>query len=269
MTRIHPTAVVEDGAALGERASIGPFCVVGGNVRLGDDVVLDSHCVVTGHTELDRGCRVYPFASVGTPPQDMKYAGEESWLTVGADTTIREHVTLNPGTAGGGRQTRVGARCLLMVGAHVAHDCLVGDDVIMVNQATLGGHVTIEHGAILGGLAAVHQYVRIGTGAMIGGMTGVEHDVIPYGMALGNRARLNGLNVVGLKRRGLDKGAIQTLRNAYHVLFERADGTFQDRVAEVAQRYGGDERVARVLDFLRAEAGRPLCRPGTAVDNGG
>jgi len=269
MTGIHPTAVVEDGAALGAGVSVGPFCVVGSDVRLGDDVVLDSHCVVTGRTELGRGCRVYPFASVGSAPQDTKYAGEASWLTVGADTTIREHVTLNPGTAGGGLHTRVGARCLLMVGAHVAHDCDVGDDVIMVNQATLGGHVTIEDGAILGGLAAVHQYVRIGAGAMIGGMTGVEHDVIPYGMALGNRARLNGLNVVGLKRQGVEKSAIQTLRNAYHVLFERGDGTFQDRIAEVAERYGNEERVARVLDFLRADAGRPLCRPGATSDNGG
>jgi UDP-N-acetylglucosamine acyltransferase len=269
MSAIHPTAVVEAGAALGEGVTIGPFCLVGADVRLGDGVVLDGHCVVTGRTELGRGCRVYPFASVGTAPQDMKYAGEESWLTVGAETTIREHATLNPGTAGGGRHTRVGARCLLMVGAHVAHDCQVGDDVIMVNQATLGGHVTIEDGAILGGLAAVHQYVRIGAGAMIGGMTGVENDVIPYGMALGNRARLNGINVVGLKRRGVHKSAIQTLRNAYHVLFERDDGTFQARIAEVAERYGHDARVAHVLDFLRADAGRALCRPAGAADHGG
>jgi UDP-N-acetylglucosamine acyltransferase len=269
MSGIHATAVIEEGAVLGEDVTVGPFCVVGGNVRLANGVVLDSHCVVTGRTDLGTGCRVYPFASVGTSPQDMKYAGEESWLTVGEGTTIREHATLNPGTEGGGRHTRVGARCLLMVGSHVAHDCAVGDDVIMVNQATLGGHVVIEDGAVLGGLAAVHQYVRIGAGAMIGGMTGVENDVIPYGMALGNRARLNGLNVVGLRRRGVHKSAIQTLRNAYHVLFERHDGTFQDRVAEVSERYGHDARVARMLAFLRADAGRPLCRPGAAPDNGG
>lgn len=267
MSAIHPSAVVDAGATLGANVRVGPFCVVGPEVVLGDETVLDSHCVVTGRTELGARCRVYPFAAVGTPPQDMKYAGEPSGLTVGPETTIREHATLNPGTAGGGMHTRVGARCLLMVGAHVAHDCSIGDDVIMANQATLGGHVRIGNGAVLGGITAVHQFVRIGAGAMIGGMTGVEHDVIPYGMALGNRARLNGLNIVGLRRQNLDRAAIQTLRQAYSELFESDDGTFQARIAAVAERYGADPRVAEVLEFLRADASRPLCQP--ARDDGG
>ncbi len=261
MTEIHPSAVVEEGARLGENVHVGPFCVVGPEVELGEGVVLDGHCVVTGRTELGAGCRVYPFASVGTTPQDMKYAGEPSRLTVGARTTIREHVTLNPGTRGGGMHTRVGADCLLMVGVHVAHDCTVGDGVIMANQATLGGHVTVEDGAVLGGITAVHQFVRIGSGAMIGGMTGVEHDVIPFGMAMGNRARLQGLNIVGLRRRNVAHSAIQTLRQAYNELFCGTAGTFQQRLAGVAERYGDDPRVAQVLAFLRADASRPLCQP--------
>jgi UDP-N-acetylglucosamine acyltransferase len=261
MTDIHPTAIVPDSVEVGRDASVGPYCVLGENVSLGEGVRLDGPCTVMGHTDLGDRVHVYPFASVGTAPQDLKYAGEASRLSVGADTVIREHATLNPGTHGGGMRTRVGARCLLMVGAHVAHDCDVGDDVIMANQATLGGHVVVGDGAVLGGLSAVHQFVRIGQGAMIGGMTGVEHDVIPYGMALGNRARLNGLNVVGLKRRGVSKDDIKTLRTAYQVLFESGEGTLQERVDRLAASYGQSELVADMLGFVRADSSRPLCRP--------
>lgn len=261
MTDIHPTAIIDANAEIGAEVVIGPYCTIGPNVRLADQVVLDAHCVVTGHTEIGARVRVYPFAAIGTAPQDIKYAGEESHLQVGADTVIREHVTMNPGTQGGGMQTRVGERCLLMVGAHVAHDCRIGDDVILANQATLAGHVSVGDGAVLGGLSAVHQFVRIGRGAMIGGMTGVEHDVIPYGMALGNRARLNGLNIVGLKRRGVARTEIQSLRDAYQTLFDSESGTFQERVDRILGTYSGCDLVEELLAFIRAGSSRPLCHP--------
>lgn len=263
MADVHPTAVVDPDARIGDGVSIGPYCVVGPNVELGDDVVLRSHVVLEGHTRLGARCKVYPFAAVGTPPQDMKYAGETTSLTIGEDTVIREHATLNPGTAGGGGLTRVGRNCLLMIATHVAHDCLIGDRVVLANNATLGGHVTIGDDVLIGGLAAVHQFVRIGRGAMIGGMSGVEHDLIPYGMAIGNRARLSGLNVVGLKRRGMTRTDLKGLREAYQLLFERTTPAFRDRVEEVAGSHGHVTAVSHVLDFIRAESDRALCHPQT------
>jgi len=261
MTDIHPTAVVDPAAQLAADARVGPHCVVGPQVTLGESVVLHGHAVVEGRTRLARGCVVHPFAAVGTAPQDMKYQGEPSELLVGEGTVIREHVTVNTGTRGGGMMTRVGRGCLLMVGAHVAHDCQIGDGVIMANNATLGGHVVVEDHAFLGGLVAVHQFARIGRGAMIGGMSGVEHDVIPYGMAVGNRARLSGLNIVGLKRRGVAKSEIQALRTAYRRLFESEDDLFQDRLAQVADDFEGFATVRHIVAFIRADASRPLCRP--------
>ena len=192
MQVIHPTAIVEPGARLAERVSIGPYCVVGAEVELQDGVELISHVAVAGRTVVGAETRVFPFASIGHQPQDLKYQGEPSRLEIGRRNIIREHVTMNPGTTGGGMLTRVGDGCLFMVGAHVAHDCAVGDSVIMANNATLAGHVRIGDFAILGGLSAVHQYVRIGKHAMIGGVTGVERDVIPYGQVVGDRARLVG-----------------------------------------------------------------------------
>ncbi|MCH8000139.1 MAG: acyl-ACP--UDP-N-acetylglucosamine O-acyltransferase, partial [Proteobacteria bacterium] len=189
MAEVHATAIVDPEARLGEGVKIGPYCVVGSHVDLGADVVLHSHVVVEGRTEVGARTQIYPFASIGHRPQDIKYGGEPSELIVGTDNMVREHVTMNPGTEGGGMVTRVGNHCLFMMGAHVAHDCTIGDRVIMANNATLGGHVTIEEGAIIGGLSAIHQFVRIGRHAMVGGMSGVEHDVIPYGMAVGERAR--------------------------------------------------------------------------------
>ena len=199
---IHATAIVEDGARIGEGVTIGPYCAVGPEVEIGDGAVLEAHAVVGGRTRLGPDTHVYPFASVGQRPQDLKYAGEPSELVVGEGTVIREHATLHPGTAGGRMQTRVGAHCMIMVGSHVAHDCRIGDHVILTNNATLGGHVVIDDHAIVGGMSAIHQFVRIGAHAMVGGMTGVENDVIPYGSVVGNRAYLSGLNIIGLKRRG-------------------------------------------------------------------
>jgi len=222
MGGIHPTAVIEPGARLAESARVGPYCVVGSEVELQDGVELVSHVVVAGRTVVGADTRIFPFASIGHRPQDLKYQGEKSRLEIGRRYIVREHVTMNPGTSGGGMLTRVGDGCLFMVGAHVAHDCRLGDDVIMANNATLAGHVAIGDYAILGGLSAVHQFVRIGKHAMIGGVTGVERDVIPYGQVVGDRARLVGLNIVGLQRRGFSREQVQALRTAYQMLFGEA-----------------------------------------------
>lgn len=258
---VHPTAAVEDGAQLGAGVTVGPYCHVGPDVVLKDGVELLSHAVVAGRTEIGCGTRIFPFASIGHPPQDLKYRGEPSSLVVGARCVIREHVTMNPGTKGGGMVTRVGDRCLFMVGAHVAHDCRVGDDAILVNNATLAGHVEVGDFAILGGLSAVHQYVRIGRHAMIGGMSGVESDVIPFGSALGNRAHLSGLNVVGLKRRGFSRETIHEMRKAYRLLFAE-EGTMAERVADVADEFADVEPVMDIVTFIRADNSRSICQPG-------
>src|SRR4030042_261182 len=214
MANIHATAVVDPSAKLGTEVEIGPFCVIGPDVELGDGTMVHSHAVITGRTTLGERCQVYPFASVGQRPQDVKDHGEPSTLTIGPKTTIREHVTINPGTEGGHMATKVGANCLLMIGAHVAHDCELGDNVTLVNGATLGGHVSIGDGAIIGGLSAVHQFVRIGAYAFIGGMSGITADVIPFGMAIGTRANLCGLNGVGVRRKRFPREQIHELRQA-------------------------------------------------------
>ena len=263
MARVHATAVVASGAILAEDVVVGPYCVIGEHVVLGAGVSLKSHVVIDGRTTIGAGTRIFPFASVGHETQDLKYAGEPSSLEIGRDNTIREHVTINPGTAGGGMVTRVGDHCLLMVGAHIAHDCQIGDHVILVNNATIGGHVVIEDYAILGGLSAVHQYVRIGRHAMIGGMSGVERDVIPYGQVMGERARLTGLNIVGMQRRGFSREDIQGLRNAYQFLFH-SGGTLSGRVNETADRFAGIGPVEEIIAFIRADSSRAICQPREA-----
>ncbi len=260
MTDIHPTAVIADGARLGADVSIGPFCCVGADVELGDGVQLFSHVVVDGRTRVGAGTRIFPFASIGHIPQDLKYNGEPSELVIGSHNVIREHVTMNPGTAGGGMITRVGDHCLFMVGAHVAHDSQIGDHVILANNATLAGHVQVGEWAILGGLSAVHQFARIGKHAMVGGMSGVENDVIPYGSVTGNRARLSGLNIIGLKRRGFSRDVIHALRNAYRLLFAQ-EGTMAERIDDVAQMFADNEPVMEIVDFIRADSSRAICHP--------
>jgi UDP-N-acetylglucosamine acyltransferase len=266
MAQIHPTAIVAPGAKLAEDVFIGPYSVVGEHVALGAGVVLRSHVVVDGRTTIGAGTRVFPFASIGLEPQDLKYAGEESLLVVGCRNTIREHVTINPGTTGGGMVTRVGDDCLFMVGAHIAHDCQIADHVVMANNATLAGHVVVEDYAVLGGLCAVHQFVRIGKHAMIGGMSGVERDVIPYGQVIGDRARLTGLNIIGMQRRGFSREDIQGLRNAYQFLFF-SEGTLSDRVVEAADRFAGIGPAEDIIAFIRADSSRAICQPKEA--NGG
>lgn len=242
MTDIHPSAIVEDGASLGEGVVVGPFCHVGPHARLHDGVRLVSHVSVVGRTTLGPRTVIYPFAAVGHPPQARAYKDEPSELIIGADCVIREHATLHPGTEFGRMRTVVGDNCLFMVGTHIAHDCIVGDNVVMANNATLGGHVEVGAFANIGGLAAIHQFVRIGAHAMIGGMSGVEGDVIPFGLVMGDRARLCGLNLVGLKRRGFPREVIQTMRSAYGVLFTQ-QGAMEERVAEAAETFKNVEQV--------------------------
>ena len=260
MSEIHPTAIIENGASIGVDVKIGPYCYIGGNTVLGDRILLESHVVVTGYTEVGEGTHIFPFASIGHNPQDLKYDGELSRLEIGSNNVIREHVTVNPGTQGGGLLTKVGNDCLFMVASHVAHDCLVGDNVVLVNNATLGGHVNIGDFAIIGGLSAVHQFVRIGRHAMIGGCSGVENDVIPYGSIVGNRAHLSGLNLVGLKRRGFSREVIHDLRRAYRLLFSQ-EGTQAERMADVSELFIDIEPVMEILEFMRVESSRAICQP--------
>jgi UDP-N-acetylglucosamine acyltransferase len=257
---IHPTAIVEDGARLAGDVTIGPYCTVGRDATLGEGVELISHAVVAGRTRIGARTRIWPFASIGHQPQDLKYRGEESWLEIGADCMIREHVTMNPGTTGGGMHTRVGSGGLFMMGCHVGHDCQIGDNVVMANNATLAGHVEIGDCAILGGLSAVHQFVRIGAYAMVGGMTGVDKDVIPYGSVLGNRAELGGLNVVGLKRRGFSRETIHALREAYQMVFH-GPGTLAERAAQAAAAYPDVGAVQTLAEFILTDTARNFCTP--------
>ena len=260
MSNIHETAIIEDGAQLGQDVSIGPYCCVGSDVILGDGARLESHVVVSGTTSIGAGTHIFPFASIGHQPQDLKFQGEPSRLEIGDHNVIREHVTMNPGTEGGGLLTKVGDNCLFMMASHVAHDCMIGSNVIMVNNATLGGHVEIGEFAIVGGLSAVHQFVRIGRHAMIGGMTGVENDVIPYGSVVGNRAHLYGLNLVGLKRRSFSRDVIHELRKAYRLLFSQ-EGTQTERITDVAELFPNIEPVMEILDFMGEDSNRAICQP--------
>lgn len=263
MTQIHPTALIDKKAQLGKNVTVGPFCCVGPDVILGDGVTLVSHVTIAGRTQVGAETIFYPFASIGHPPQDLKYHGEPSELIIGEKNKIREYVTLQPGTDGGGKVTKIGDNNLFMVASHVAHDCQVGNHVIMANGATLGGHVHIEDYAIIGGLSAIHQFVRIGAHAIIGGMSGVEHDVIPYGHVKGERARLSGLNLVGLKRRGFSSATIQALRGAYQELFEASSHPLADRVEAAAAKYAQDGDVMQLIGFIKSESSRSLCMPSS------
>lgn len=266
MARVHPTAIVDPKAELADNCDVGPYCIIGPNVVLHDGVSLSAHVVVDGHTVLHAGTQVYAFAVLGLPPQHTRYAGEASTLTVGENTIIREHVTLHPGTSQGRMATEIGANCFFMVGCHVAHDCVIEDHVTVINGVQIGGHVHVGTYATIGGLSAIHQFARIGKQAMVGGMSAVEGDVIPYGSVKGNRARLYGLNVVGLKRRGYSREQIRELRTAYGLLFT-GEGTQAERLDEVAELYADNTAVLEIVDFMRTDASRPLCRPPNG--NGG
>ena len=262
---VHATAIVEAGARLGDDVRIGPFCHVGKDVALGDQVELVSHAVVAGRTTIGARTRIFPFASIGHQPQDLKYKGEPSTLEVGSDCIIREGVTLNPGTEGGGMQTVIGDRCAFLANSHVGHDCHVGNNVVFSNNVMLAGHCNIGDFAILGGGAAVIQFARVGAHSFLGGMSGLENDLIPYGMALGNRAHLSGLNIVGLQRRGFSRADIHDLRRAYRSLFA-AEGTLGERMVDVEKEFAGHAIVEEILEFIRAGGKRSLCTPREAAE---
>lgn len=257
---IHATAIVENGAKIGNNVSVGPYCVIGPNVELHDGVTLKSHVVMDGHTSVGENTVIYPFASIGLAPQDLKYHGEPSELIIGKNNTIREHVTMNPGTEGGGMKTVVGDNGLFMVGIHVAHDCQIGNNVIMANNATLAGHVIVGNHVLIGGLAAVHQFIRIGDFAVIGGMSALGKDVIPFGRVKGDRAYLDGLNLVGLERGGFEKDQIRTLQKAYNQMFAN-EGTLDERIESVAQSYPDDPVITKIIEFARQKDKFPLCQP--------
>lgn len=258
-TTIHPSAIVDARAHLGMNVTIGPFCTVGPDVTIEDGASLVSHVVVDGRTRIGPDVVLYPFCTVGLAPQDLKYRDEPTRCEIGARTQIREHCTIHRGTATGRGITTIGADCMLMAVAHVAHDCALGNNIIVANNAVMGGHVSIADHAVIGGAAAIHQYVRIGRAAMIGGVSGVESDVIPFGSVIGNRARLAGLNVIGLKRRGFDKAQIQRLHVAFGTLFRR-EGVFAQRVEQARAQYGDDALIEEVLAFIDAPSRRGLIR---------
>lgn len=260
MTSIHPTAIVHEKAQLGDNVEIGAYSVVGAKVKLGNNVKLHSHVVVEGNTTIGDGTVIFPFASIGHIPQDLKFRGEESSLIIGKNNIIREHVTMNPGTIGDNLVTIVGDNCLFMMSSHVAHDCVVGNNVILANNATLAGHVKVGDHAIIGGLSAIHQFVRIGHHAMIGGMSGIENDVIPYGQAMGERATLSGLNLVGLKRGKFERQDINSLRKAYRLLFS-SEGTLQERLDDVSEMFKDNASVMDIVSFIRENSSRAICQP--------
>jgi len=256
---IHASAVIENGAVVGEGCRIGPFCCVGPKVVLRPRVHLKSHVVITGMTEVGEETVIFPFATVGEIPQDLKFKGEETRLIIGKRNRIREGATLNTGTEGGGGVTRVGDDCLIMTGAHVAHDATIGNNVVMANQVAIAGHCVIDDDVIIGGLSGIHQFVRIGKGAIIGAVTMVTNDVIPYGLVQSARGALDGLNLVGLKRRGVGRSDITALRAAYQML-ARGEGAFQERAARLAKE-DNSLYVREITDFILGESDRSFLTP--------
>ena len=258
MSRVHPTAIVDARAEIDGDVQIGPYCVIGAGVRIGKGCRVHSHAVISGRTTLGEGNVVFPFASIGDTPQDLKYKGEPSELLIGNRNTIREYVSLNPGTTGGGMVTRVGDQNLLMMQCHIAHDCLLGDRNVVSNGATLGGHVVIEDFVIVGGLVGIHQFVRIGTGAIVGAGSMVSKDVPPYCNATGDRAKLHGLNLEGLKRRGFDRTVIALLRKAYRIVFQSALRT-EDALKKIREELPSIPEIEKFVSFI-AQSRRGVCR---------
>jgi|TARA_B100001741_G_scaffold308357_1_gene304460 UDP-N-acetylglucosamine acyltransferase len=256
---IHKSNVIDPKAKIGKNVKIGPYCFIGPEVQLGDDVELLSNVHIEGNTKVGRGTKIYPFASIGTAPQDLKYHGESNSLEIGENNVIREYVTINPGTEGGGSKTTVGNNCLLMISSHVAHDCKIGNNVVIANNVPLGGHVTIEDSVVIGGNSAVQQFTRIGRLAMIGGMTGVLKDVIPFGLSFGNRNYLKGINLIGLRRKKYDNKKIIELDKAYKKIFSSAN--LQENISKINGEYKGNELVQEVTKFIEKDKKRPICAP--------
>ncbi|MDR2666659.1 MAG: acyl-ACP--UDP-N-acetylglucosamine O-acyltransferase [Holosporales bacterium] len=259
---IHETAVVEDGAVIGKNCCIGPYCCIGPRVVIGDNVLLKSHVVIAEDTVIGDSTTIYPFASLGQKPQDLKYKNERSRLEIGKNTVIREYVTANIGTEGGGMLTKIGNNCLIMAYCHIAHDCLLGDNVILVNGVNLSGHVVVGDDVIIGGMSAVKQFIRIGKNAIIGGFTGVDRDVIPYGVARSDRVTtVRGINIIGLKRRGFSAKEIEKMLSAYRDIFEKTDSDvqFTQNLVEVRLKYSGNSQVEEIIDFIDVSSKNPIC----------
>ena len=256
---IHKSSFIESNAKIGKDVKIGPFCFIGPNVELGDEVELISNVHIEGNTKIGKKTKIFPFASIGTAPQDLKYKGEKNSLEIGENNVIREYVTINPGTTGGGNKTVIGNNCLLMISSHVAHDCKLGNNVVIANNVPLGGHVTIEDSVIIGGNSAVQQFTRIGRLAMIGGMTGVLKDVIPFGLSFGNRNYLKGINLIGLRRKKYDNKKIIELDQAYKKIF--SSNNLQENVGKINGEYKENELVQEVTNFIEKDKKRPICTP--------
>jgi len=256
---IHKTAIIDPGAKISNNVKIGPYSVIGPNVEIGEGTVVQSHVSITGITKIGSNNNIYPFASIGNDPQDLKFQGEKTNLEIGNNNKIREYVTINTGTDGGGGLTKVGNNCLFMVSAHVAHDCLVGDNVILANNVPLGGHAHVDDNAIIGGNSAVQQFTRVGKYAMIGGMCGVVRDVIPYGIAHGNRSILQGLNLIGLRRKNIPNKEIMKLTNAYKEIFKNENLT--ENLSKLSTDLKKNELVVEVVNFIEKDKKRPICTP--------
>ena len=256
---IHNSSVVDKKAKIGKNVKVGPFCYIGPQVQISDGVELISNIHIEGNTKIGIGTKIFPFASIGTVPQDLKYQGEDNSLEIGENNTIREYVTINPGTEGGGRKTIIGNNCLLMISSHIAHDCNIGNDVVIANNVPLGGHVTIEDSVIIGGNSAVQQFTRIGRLAMIGGMTGVLKDVIPFGLSFGNRNYLKGINLIGLRRKKYDNKKIIELDQAYKKIF--SSNNLHENLNKINGEYKGNELVQEVTKFIEKDKRRPICSP--------
>jgi len=256
---INKSSVIDPGAKLGKNVKIGPFCFVGPHVQLGDDVELISNVHIEGNTKIGKRTKIFPFASIGTDPQDLKFKGEKNILEIGENNMIREYVTINPGTAGGGSKTLVGNNCLFMISSHIAHDCKIGNNVVIANNVPLGGHVTIEDSVVIGGNSAVQQFTRIGRLAMIGGMTGVLKDVIPFGLSFGNRNYLKGINLIGLRRKKYDNKKIMELDQAYKKIF--SSNNLHENLNKINGEYNQNELVQEVTKFIEKDKKRPICYP--------
>ena len=256
---IHKTAIVDSKAKISSSVNIGPYCVIGPNVEINENVKIHSHVNISGNTKIDDGTKIFPFASIGTDPQDLKYKGEDTKLDIGKNNKIREYVTINPGTSGGGGLTKIGDNCLFMISSHIAHDCHIGNNVILANNVPLGGHVTIEDNVIIGGNSAVQQFTRIGRLAMIGGMTGVLKDVIPFGLSFGNRNYLRGINLIGLKRKKYDYKKIKELDEAFKKIFSSKN--LHKNLSEINGEYKENDLVKEVINFIEKDKKRPICTP--------
>ena len=256
---IHNSSVIDKKAKISNKVKIGPFCYVGPDVELSEDVELVSNVHIEGFTKIGKGTKIFPFASIGTRPQDLKFKNEKTFLFIGENNTIREYVTINPGTAGGGSKTIIGNNCLFMISSHIAHDCNIGNDVIIANNVPLGGHVTIEDSVVIGGNSAVQQFTRIGRLAMIGGMTGVLKDVTPFGLSIGNRNYLQGLNLIGLRRKKYDNKIIMGLDRAYKEIFSSKN--LHENLSKINGEYKDNELVSEVIRFIEKDKKRPICSP--------